>query len=182
MWTGILASLLFASPANDAPDFPKIECGLPFAIRPVDRFADLPEPIRADILKDGPIADAGQDFNRGDTILDRTLPYRRFVRAGSHDGMRWFVWIEHGGFDGHLDILGYAQMLDTLTTFTWHRSAELSGEPCAATNAILNRVTTGAHRDSRVGAIPPPASSVVVRPGPALVPTRARASPPHPPR
>jgi len=62
------------------------------------------------------MAEHGADFHQTGLILDRSLPYRRFVRAGTHNGLRWFVRLDHG-FDRRTDVLGYTQIQTEQATF-----------------------------------------------------------------
>ena len=117
------------------------QCPIRYATTLVSRFADLPDKIRSDILKDGKIADPDQPFEPYDSISDPDLPFRRLVMAGQ-SGVRWFVWIDHGGFNRHFDVIGFSQLWEKRDTFRWYRSAELQGDPCIAINAFLDGVVT----------------------------------------
>ena len=135
----VLAMLAFgAAPVSEdaAP-----QCGVRYATRFVSHFADLPEQIQMDILDDGKVADVGQPFEPYDSIVDPNLPSRRMVLAGQ-SGIKWFVWIDHGGFSRHPDVLGYSQLWEQDNTYSWYRSAELQGDPCIAINAFLDGVST----------------------------------------
>lgn len=116
-------------------------CPVRYATRHVTSLADLPPQVKADILKSGPIADMGEAYEETDSIIDPNLPRRRFVSAGSSNH-RWFVVIDHGGFNRHFDVIGYTQLLGKRNSFTWHRSAVLQGDPCIAINAFLDGVWT----------------------------------------
>jgi hypothetical protein len=117
------------------------QCGVRYATRYVSHFAGLPEQIQKDILSDGDIADVGQPFEPYDYIIDPNLPNRRMVMAGQ-SGVNWFVWIDHGGFSRHYDVIGYSQIWEKDNTYSWYRTAELQGDPCIAINAILDGVTS----------------------------------------
>lgn len=106
-------------------------------------MADLPKQVRDDLLKDGQIADPDQPFEAYDNITDPLLPGARLVLAGE-SGLRWFVWIDRGGFARRDQVYGYGQLWDKVDHFTWYRSAELEGDPCIAINAFLDGVTTSA--------------------------------------
>jgi len=124
-----------------APSQP--QCAVSFATRFVDRFSDLPEAIRSDLLRSGQVVEPGEPFNDTDAILDPNLPNRRFIRGG-RSGEKWFVWLEHGGFDRHFDVLGYRQLWEKTDSYRWYRAAELQGESCVAINAFLGGVWTPA--------------------------------------
>jgi hypothetical protein len=81
--------------------------------RRLDRFEQLPEPIRNNLLSHfgkewkglkSPIADPKEPFNSGDAV-DVRYPMRRLVFAGASDTL-WFAYYEHGGiaFHDHLVI------------------------------------------------------------------------------
>ena len=131
--------MMILQSAAAAPQQP--QCAVSFATRFVDRFAELPEAIRADLTKDGKVAEPGEPFNDTDDILDPNLPQRRFIRGG-RSGDKWFVWLDHGGFDHHFDVFGYRQVWEKADRFRWYRAAELQGEPCVAINAFLAGVWT----------------------------------------
>jgi len=126
-----------AAPVIEAPP----QCPVRYATRFVTHFADLPDQIQKDILKGGKIADPGQPFEAYDDITDPDLPRRRMVLAG-HSGVKWFVWIDHGGFARHNDVFGFSQLWEKADTFRWYRDADLQGDPCIAINAFLDGVST----------------------------------------
>jgi len=134
----VLMILAFGS-AADTQAAP--QCAVRYVTRMVAHFSDLPDQIQRDILKDGTIADAGQPFEPYDYITDASLPRRRFIAAG-RSGTKWFVWIDHGGFARHDDVLGFSQVWQKADSFQWYRTAELQGEPCIAINAFLDGVRT----------------------------------------
>ncbi len=63
------------------------------------------------------------------------------VMAGQ-SGLKWFVWIDHGGFSRHDDVFGYSQLWEKEDTYRWYRSTQMQGEPCIAINAFLDGVNT----------------------------------------
>ncbi|MEZ0243787.1 MAG: hypothetical protein ACAH11_10460 [Sphingomonas sp.] len=135
-----LALPLLMSPLS-LPATQDPECSVGRATIFVDRFADLPDEIRQDILKTGKMAEPGEAFEGTDSITDSSLPRRRFVRGGlSND--QWFAWVYHGGFAPHYDVFGYRKLWETRDTFRWYRAAELQGDPCVAINAFLDGVRT----------------------------------------
>jgi len=127
--------------AIQAGSQPAPYCPVRYATRHVTSLAELPPQVKADILKSGAIADMGEPYEGTDSITDPNLPRRRFVSAGSSNH-RWFVVIDHGGYDRHFDVIGYAQLWAKRDSFTWHRSAVLQGDPCIAINAFLDGVWT----------------------------------------
>jgi hypothetical protein len=135
----LLVPLAWISAAVTAPTSP--QCAIPLVTYPVERIGDLPEAIRSDLLRDGPVAEPDQDFNDIDLVRDPNLPHRRLVQAGRTGG-EWFVWLDHGGSNRHADVIGYRQLWETNQTFRWYRAAELQGEACVAINAFLHGVWT----------------------------------------
>ncbi|MFL9842488.1 hypothetical protein ABS767_16075 [Sphingomonas sp. ST-64] len=138
---GFLASVALLAVQTGSP--PARNCPVRYATRYATSLGDLPAQVKADILKSGAIADTGEPFEGTDVILDRQLPRRQFVTAGSSND-RWFVVIDHGGFDRHIDVIGYIPLLGKSGSFTWHRNAVLQGDPCIAINAFLDGVWTPA--------------------------------------
>lgn len=131
----LLSAYLAQAPQNDESIQ---KCQVRYETHFIRHFADLPENIRTDILKGGPIADVGKPYNDTDDIENGSWPRRALVSAGfSHHVI--FVWIDHGGLDHHSDVLGFRRLG---TTENWERSATLSGDACIAINAILDGVTT----------------------------------------
>lgn len=124
-----------------APELPQPQCAIAFATRFADRLSDLPKQIQDDLLKEGKVAEASEPFNNYDVTDDIDRPWRRFVRAGQ-SGSKWFVWLEHGGIQPHYDVFGYGQLWESTDKFTWHRGAQLQGEPCIAINAFFSGVWT----------------------------------------
>ena len=108
----------------------------------VRRLAELPSAVREDAKRDGAIAEAGQPFTPYDVIVDRSLPHRRFVLAGTKAG-RWFVWIDHGGFGRHYHVLGYHPVYSGFEKVpTLMRAANFIGAPCPAIDAFFRGVMT----------------------------------------
>jgi hypothetical protein len=134
-----LTALAFGATTASAESAP--QCSVRYATRFVTHFADLPDQIQKDILNGGKIADTGQPFEAYDSITDPSLPRRRLVLAGQ-SGLKWFVWIDHGGFDRHYDVFGFSQIWEKVDVFRWYRNAELQGDPCIAINAFLDGVRT----------------------------------------
>ena len=134
-----LIPLALAAASVSAED--DVHCAVSFATHFVGRFAELPEEIRNDVLKDGKIAEPDGAFNETDDIDDRNLPFRRLVRAGRSGG-QWFVWIKHGGFSPHYDVLGFRPFWEKADRYRWYRAGEFQGEPCIAINAFLAGVQT----------------------------------------
>ena len=130
---------LMAQAINSGPVEP--QCAIPFATQFVERFSDVPEDIRNDILRNGKVAERGQPFSESDAIIDPNLPRRRFMRAG-RAGWHFFVWLDHGGFARHDDIVGYSLVQESVDHYSWRRSAEFQGEPCIAINAFFSGVWT----------------------------------------
>jgi hypothetical protein len=82
--------------------------------RRLDRFEQLPEPVRNNLLShfgkgepglERTIANPGQPFNAGDAV-DMRYPMRRLVFAGAGDGI-WFAYYEHGGLAFHEHLVIY---------------------------------------------------------------------------
>lgn len=144
--TAMLSMLLAASalsataPGREAWREPDPACAVTRATVFVRRFADLPREIREDLLRIGPIAEAGQAFAANEDEPDPRLPARRFVIAGVSD-LRWFVWIDHGGPSRHAHVRGYDPLYTSSNdTPTLVLVADFVGEPCEAINAFLRGV------------------------------------------
>jgi hypothetical protein len=60
----------------------------------------------SDLFSGQSIADPGGNWNPSDVIVDRSVPRRRLIWAGSAGG-RWFIRYEHGGIGEHEHILVY---------------------------------------------------------------------------
>ena len=118
------------------------------------RLEDMPEPIQADFRERvGRVAAPDEAFNPGDVIYtDDPTPERRFLR-GLRSGDYWFVWYEHGGFAFHRHVLAYSIRINgnAYVSGEPHRAqpgdrvettlaANLTGDPCIATDAILDGV------------------------------------------
>ncbi|NKJ00722.1 hypothetical protein [Novosphingobium sp. SG707] len=121
------------------------QCSVKYSTVFVSRIEDLPEEIQKDILKDGEVANPRKPFQAYD-VIQPGLPNRRLVLAG-HSGDRWFVWIDHGGYNRHDDVLGFSQLWEKVDVFRWFRAAELQGEPCIGINAFLDGVGTPARSE-----------------------------------
>lgn len=115
-------------------------CSPRYATRHIASIAYLPPEVRTDVLKSGSVADAADPFEATDSVTNPDLPRRRFVTGGKSNH-RWFVVVEHGGYDRHIDVLGYSELW-TNGSSTWHRSATFQGDPCIAINAFLDGVWT----------------------------------------
>lgn len=135
---GLILAAFLAAPAA-AQNRPSCVTTVPTQF--VERFADLPEAVRTDVLKDGKVAEHEEPFNSTDYNVDPNRPFRRFV-LGGHSGDKWFLWLTYGGFAPHEDVLGFVQLWETTTSFEWRRSAEFRGAPCIAINAFLAGVRT----------------------------------------
>ena len=117
------------------------QCPVRYETTFVSRISDLPDPIQSLVARGGKVADPGQDFEPSDDMGNPGLPRRRMVLAG-HSGGKWFVWIDHGGFDRHNDIFGFTRLVEKGSAVGWHRSAMLQGDACIAINAFLDGVRT----------------------------------------
>lgn len=134
-------ALQAAAPAQEAWRAPDATCAVTRATVFVRRFADLPREIREDLLRIGPVAEAGQPFAAGEDEAERPgYPVRRFVIAGVSDS-HWFVWIDHGGSSRHAHVRGYDPLYTSSNdTPTLILVADFVGEPCEAINAFLRGV------------------------------------------
>ncbi|HXT02490.1 MAG TPA: hypothetical protein VN915_17595 [Elusimicrobiota bacterium] len=68
---------------------------------------ELPDDLRAALVGKSRLADRGSRFNSSD-VVDRNLPMRRFILAGSDDAAA-LVAIEHGGFAYSIEVFEYAK-------------------------------------------------------------------------
>ena len=112
----------------------------------------MPESIQADFRRRvGPVAAPDEPFNPGDVSYGGdTTPSRRFLR-GLRSGFYWFIWYEHGGFGLHRHVLTYSIMVNGSTyqgpdrirptpAMETRLESNLTGDPCRATDAVLDRV------------------------------------------
>jgi len=64
------------------------------------------------------MADPGQKFQVTDVVLDRTLPFRRLVFAGTKDDI-WFVHYEHGGIAHRYYVIAFKLTQHDDADFIW---------------------------------------------------------------
>jgi len=129
-------------------------CRMRHRVRVLSRLEDLPASIQADFHnRVGRIAGPGEPFNSSDVyVMGDMTPDRRFLR-GVQSGDYWFIWYEHGGFAFHRHVLAYAIRFNGTSSLSGepHRArpnervetslqANLTGDPCVATDAILDGV------------------------------------------
>lgn len=149
LMTPAIASDHFSSRATDWP-----ACRLRHRATLFSQLEQMPASIQADVRsRVGSIARPNEAFNPGDVIYagDAT-PERRFLR-GVQSGDYWFIWYEHGGFGLHRHVLAYAIRINGSSVLSGEPSrprpndrvetsleANLTGDPCVATDAILDGV------------------------------------------
>lgn len=153
------AAITLAAPAF-AADAPRGEpshwpaCTMRHRVTVISRLEDMPASIQADFRgRVGPIAGPGEAFNSGDEfVIGDTTPTRRFLR-GVRNGDYWFIWYEHGGLGFHRHVLAYTLFFNGNANLSGephrarpddrvetHLMANLTGDPCVATDAILDQV------------------------------------------
>jgi len=103
-----------------------------------DRISDMPVKIQQDVALLGPMVEAGQPYNFSDAVEDGALPFQRFVRGG-RKGEVWFVWYEQGGMTHSDHVLGWFPYVSAPEPSLVLGTA-LSGNPCAAIDAVLSGV------------------------------------------
>lgn len=91
------------------PPMPKVpECGFSKPVKQVASMTDLPEQVRAELVRffasSGGLADANSEFNSTDVVEDTSVPRLRFIRAYLTEDV-WFVWWEAGGVGRGLNTL-----------------------------------------------------------------------------
>jgi hypothetical protein len=105
------------------PADPNLTCSLAKPALYANSLEDLPEAVRAALLKSsGAMADRGEFFNAGDAI-SRPGPFNRFIRGGGV-GRSWFAWYEHGG-------IAY-----------WHQIVIFTVDPKAEVHIVANQRAT----------------------------------------
>lgn len=159
LMTPAAASQHFPSQATDWP-----ACRLRHHVASFSRLEDMPQSVQADFRsRVGQVALPSEPFNPGDVYYggDPT-PSRRFLR-GVQSGDYWFVWYEHGGFGNHRHVLSYVVSFngESYLSGAPHRArpnervetslvANLTGDPCVATDAILDGVFPSEELSSRM--------------------------------
>ncbi|MEJ1967576.1 MAG: hypothetical protein WDN03_02910 [Rhizomicrobium sp.] len=130
--------MLTAAPAAAAgnPDF---ACKLRETAAMYDSLKALPPPLARMVqTKLGPIAERGAFYNATD-VIQHPGPSRRFIRAGTTDHRRWFVWYEQGGIAYFKAIVVFADVDGKGLRTTTQYSGGGQDDLCAATEAILNK-------------------------------------------
>jgi hypothetical protein len=121
-------------------------CAVSHATVFYDRLKDMPQEIQDDARKRGPIADAGERYDRGGASFPNR-PSRGFVRGGKSEG-KWFVWIDQGGYSRYYSVFGYEDVFEGANIPSKPvRIANFQGDPCAAINAIFDGVSSGLPQD-----------------------------------
>jgi hypothetical protein len=137
-WSGALAGQPSEQP-NFTARLP--ECA--FAERPTLVFAMRDAPMIAHEFQRQrvAIADAGEAFNWTDVVGPPAVPERQFARAYGF-GERWIVWYWRGGFGVTLHIREMVEFTPVPGGPMALRMTPnaLGGEPCQATQAILDGV------------------------------------------
>jgi hypothetical protein len=156
------AAVLIGAPAALAQHFsPRPTdwpgCRLRHRVTTLSRLEDMPASIQADFRQRvGQVAAPDEAFNPGDvSYVGDPTPERRFLR-GVQSGDYWFIWYEHGGFAFHRHVLAYSIRIDGSAYLSGepHRAqpgdrvettleANLTGDPCIATDAFLSGVYPG---------------------------------------
>jgi hypothetical protein len=126
-------------------------CRMRHRVTFLSRLEDMPASIQADFRRRvSRFAGPNEAFNPGDVTYEGdSTPERRFLR-GVQSGDYWFIWYEHGGFGLHRHVLAYALRFNGNSYLAGppHRAqpnesvetsfeANLTGDPCVATDAIL---------------------------------------------
>lgn len=140
----LMAALLLTPGMSSAqPLLQDVPCNVGQDATVVARLHDLPPVIRTDIeTRVGTMAEPGEPFEATDVYGTVHRPTRQFLR-GLHIGRYWIVWYQHGGRGLHTHVLAY--QIGVAGDRAHQRPApllmaNLYGDPCLATNAILNGI------------------------------------------
>ena len=98
----IICCLPFGTGAQEKPSSIEREHRLDGQFKLVSKTEDIPAHVKQVFSKISrqpsfAMANPGEEFQDTDQVIDRTLPWRRLVFAGTQDD-KWFVHYEHGGY------------------------------------------------------------------------------------
>ena len=139
----ILALLFMPAASLAQPLAPDLRCDLGRDVAVIPRLHDMPPLIRTDVERRvGDIAESGEPFEATDAYGAVHRPTHQFLR-GIYIGRYWFVWYQHGGRGLHRHTLAY--QIGTAGDRAHARAvaslmANLYGDPCLATHAILDGI------------------------------------------
>jgi len=121
-------------------------CQMTHRVQEFDRLQDMPVIVQTEVRRlVGTIAEPGEPFNPTD-VIGEGAPQHRFIR-GVRSNRRWFVWYEHGGIGHHRHVLEIGIGLSGIPPHQRPAaavSANLTGDPCRVTDALLDGVHVGA--------------------------------------
>ncbi len=107
------------------------------------RLADMPEPVRKNVLAHGKMAEPGQPYEATDVIMSDN-PRRSFV-IGGRQGDYFFVWFRQGGFSNYEVVYGYELLFSNSKERrdpTYFLVGQFKVKPCAALAALFQGVGT----------------------------------------
>lgn len=145
-----IAALALGSPAAaqteaTRPDMAIPDCRFDRPATVIVSLKDAPD-IAAELARQGlVVADIGEPFVPYDVVDgSKNLPHRQFVRAYAFAD-RTIAWYYHGGLGTHIHAFELRQQVDSEPGVSKEpvlrmTGAQLSGPPCAATQALLDGV------------------------------------------
>ena len=146
----MIAAVAFGSPAAaqteaTRPDMDIPDCRFDRPATVIVSLKDAPD-IAAELARQGlVVADIGEPFVPYDVVDgSKNLPHRQFVRAYAFAD-RTIAWYYHGGLGTHIHAFELRQQVDSepgapKEPVLRMTGAQLSGPPCAATQALLDGV------------------------------------------
>ncbi len=119
----ITCSLPLGAPAQQQPSSIQKGHRLDGQFKLVSKTEDIPANVKHALSKISrepsfAMANPGKEFQATDYVIDRALPWRRLVFAGTQDE-KWFVHYEHGGYAHSYYVTAFKVNSDGEANFEW---------------------------------------------------------------
>jgi hypothetical protein len=124
----IICCLPIGAVAQQRPSSIEKEHQLEGQFKLVSKTEDIPAKVKHAFSKISrepsfAMANPGRDFQATDYVIDRALPWRRLVFAGTQDE-KWFVHYEHGGYAHSYYVATFKVNSHGEANFEWGCSVE----------------------------------------------------------